>query len=29
VTAEADRRVAVERYRKLLADVVANGAGRA
>ena len=27
VTAEADRRVAVERYRRLLVDVVANGAG--
>jgi glycosyltransferase involved in cell wall biosynthesis len=27
VTAEADRQVAVERYRKLLGDVVANGAG--
>jgi colanic acid biosynthesis glycosyl transferase WcaI len=29
VTAEADRRVAVERYRRLLVDVVANGAGGA
>ena len=28
VTTEADRRVAVERYRRLLGEVVANGSGR-